>query len=511
MPDSGSDAVTRLSNVSGAVADRPEIKVEKGFKMTAPSMAAVFTCVVAGLVVIPEASGQGLEPWVGLTQEGLGTNEAGDRFGGAVAVGDFDGDGIDDLAVGAPGEAPGAAPAGGVVFVFRGTPEGLEPWHVLDQQELGANEDGDQFGSALAAGDFDGDGMDDLAVGAPREAPADEPRSGWVFVFRGAGGGLESWDAFGQAGLGDNEAGDGFGESLAVGDFDGDGWDDLAVGAPGEAVGEARSGAVFVFVGAVNGLAPWHSLDQEQLGMNEDDDLFGMALAAADFDGDGMDDLAVGAPREAPGDLPRSGWVFLFRGTSAGLDAWHAFGQEGLGYDDSGDQFGMELAAGDFDGDGLADLAVGAISEAVNSQTNAGAVYVFQGSAGGLVAWSYLDQAGLGDNEAYDLFGFSLAAGDFDADGLDDLAVGAPGESPGADPRSGAVFLFYGSWGGPQPLGSVTQQGLGDNESDDGFGHSMAAGDFNGAGSSDLAVGAPGESPGAGPKSGAVFVFRGVR
>jgi len=128
----------------------------------------------------------------------LGMNEADDRFGSVVASGDFDGDGLADLAVGAPGESPGNDPKSGWVFLYRGTEYGLAPWGGFGQAGFGSNEADDRFGSALAVGDFNGDGRDDLAVGAPGEAPGSDPKSGWVFVFRGSASGMNPWKAFGQ-------------------------------------------------------------------------------------------------------------------------------------------------------------------------------------------------------------------------------------------------------------------------------------------------------------------------
>ena len=232
----------------------------------------------------------------------LGMNESGDAYGARVAVGDFDGDGLMDLAIGAPGESPGSDPKSGWVFVYKGTPYGLTSWTSFGQRTLGVNENGDLFGQSLAAGDFDGDGIDDLAVGAPGESPGSKPRSGWVFLFKGSAQGLSPWKGFGQAGIGDDEQGDEFGTALAAGDFDGDGKDDLAVSAPGESPGaDPRSGYVFIFKGTSGaGLSAWSGFGQAGLGANENGDRFGHALAAGDFDGDGKDDLAVGAPGESP-------------------------------------------------------------------------------------------------------------------------------------------------------------------------------------------------------------------
>jgi hypothetical protein len=185
-------------------------------------------------------------------------NEAGDQFGAALAVGDFNGDRVKDLAVGAPGDGVGGVKAGSV-FIFTGSAAGItagpfvvinhttmkDPVDVLDVQPLAA---GDQFGAALAVGDFNADMIDELLVGAPGKAgiPAEDAKGGTVTVFAGSLGGIKPGDFFTQQGRGGSvEAGDQFGAALAVGDFNGDTFVEAAVGAPGEAFGAGpQSGAV---------------------------------------------------------------------------------------------------------------------------------------------------------------------------------------------------------------------------------------------------------------------------
>ncbi|MFO7566755.1 MAG: FG-GAP-like repeat-containing protein [Enhygromyxa sp.] len=416
---------------------------------------------------------------------------------------DFLGDSREELVVGAPGA--GDQPRSGVAFLYRGGAAGVVATEVLDQSSFGGNVQGDEFGAAFAVGDFDGDGAVDLAVGAPGESG-----SGAVYIWRGTGGGLSPAAALDQTGLGAAEPGDRFGAALAAGDFDKDGYVDLAVGAPYDAPNSRVSGAVYLFLGGPAGLRPGRLVDQTGLGVDEHGDRFGAALSSGDYDGDGHVDLAVGAPGEAPGSDPRSGAVYLFRGSSRGVSPAQVLDQAGLSANEADDQFGAALASGDFDNDGHEDLAVGAPYEAPGAGPRSGAVFIFAGTPMGLEPRQFLVQDGLGVNEAGDDFGRALSSGDYDCDGWADLAVGAPGEAPGGDPRSGAVFVFRGTDKKLVPLQVLTQTGLADNEHGDRFGAALASANYVANHREDLAVGAPGGAPRADPRSGAVYLFRGT-
>ncbi len=397
-------------------------------------------------------------------QAGLDFNQDGDRFGWAVATGDFNGDGLVDLAVGAPGKTIGDAVHAGCVYVFKGTRHGLTPWQVIDQHLLGRNESGDQFGWSLAVGDFNRDGKDDLAIGAPYEQPGDNPRSGYVFIFTGDVHNFNQWFGLQQEGITHPQQDARFGWSLAAGDFDHDGRTDLAVGAPGafyEQDANSITGHVYIFRNvAEQGPVFWQDVAPTRAAsVNPLGNRFGTALLAADFNGDHWLDLAVGAPGEPPEAQPTRqvpGYVFLFQNAQKSLVFWQGLNQAPLTTAQNFDLFGWSLAAGDFNHDGRPDLAVGAPGKVIVTgagKHKSGAVFTFQNNPGknntaNLAAWQSFVEPELGREQFNDHFGWSLATGNFDHDGSDDLAVGAPGGASNLHWVSGLVYIYRTTVGG---------------------------------------------------------------
>jgi hypothetical protein len=372
--------------------------------------------------------------------------------------------------------------------------------------------------------DFDGDGQADLAVGAPGEDVGGIADAGAVTVLA-SGSGWRSFTQSSAADSGSAERADRFGSALAAGDFDGDGFTDLAVGAGTEDGGAVvDSGAVNVLYGSPRGVTAdgGRVFTQNTAGVAssaERGDLFGVALAAADFDGDGLADLAIGV-RGEDGAAVDAGAVAVLYGTSAGLtgSASQLFTQNNAGTGnraETGDWFGSALAAGDFDADGVADLAVGVPREDVVATRDAGALNVLRGSAAGLTGVGGQlfteDTSGVaGSAETGDAFGSALATGDLGSDGSADLAVGVPAEDVYAATDAGAVHVLHGSPAGLTGLGSrlYTQNSLGYTdhaEVGDLFGFSLVAVDFHDVGDS-LAVGAPGEDVGAAVDAGTVHI-----
>jgi FG-GAP repeat len=418
-------------------------------------------------------------PGVGSTAEQF------DFFGETLASGDFNDDGFTDLAIGAPNETVGTAQGAGAVNVLFGSATGLTGTGSQLFTEGNTIGEGmisnpfDVFGAALAAGDFDADGADDLAIGVPGAFIGDDRGDGIVVVLDGSPGGLVSTGPFGQffsqnsSGVGSSaEAGDSFGETLAVGDFNNSGTEDLAVGVPFEDVGAVvDAGAVNVLYGRpATGLTGSNSqiFTQDSPGVGssaEEFDEFGLALAGGDFNADDADDLAVGVPGEAVGAVQVAGAVNVLYGSTNRLSGTGSqlFTQDTPGVGSTAeefDRFGDALAVGDFNNSGTEDLAVGAPSEAVGALQGAGAVNVLYGRpATGLTGSNSQiftqDSPGVGSTaEEVDQFGAALAGGDFNADDADDLAVGAPGESVGPVLVAGAVNALYGSIGRLSGTGS---------------------------------------------------------
>ena len=315
----------------------------------------------------------------------LGIATAGDRFGEALAVGNFNGDAYDDLAIGIPGkDLDGRNDAGAVQILFGSaaglTATGNQQW---GQDLLAAtHEAGDEFGVPLAAGDLDGDGKDDLIVGVPKETVSSQFQAGVIHILYGSSGALVDggWWAQGSPGVpGAREVGDEFGAALAMGHFDGDAYEDLAIGIPGE---NADGGMVQIFYGAPGGFTVGGLWNQGVIGLGTLDagDRFGASLTTSDFDDDGYVDLAIGAPGETVYGLTGAGSVQVVYGSAAGLDAEGSElfdrTQPGVQFPAAGDAFGTSLAATDFDANGGVDLLVGAPGE------GSGRVYILAGGQG---------------------------------------------------------------------------------------------------------------------------------
>ena len=454
--------------------------------------------------------------------------------------GDFNGDGHDDLAIGVPEENHSGAGNAGAVNVIYGTAAGLDAagnqyWSQADPTLGETPESGDRFGDALAAGDFNNDGHDDLAIGAPRDSAGSVAGAGVVHVLFGSASGLSAagnqlWTQDAPGVEDAAETGDRFGASLSAGRSRSPlAPDDLAIGVPFENIGSTSdAGAINLLYGSASGLTSsddqfWNQnvsgIENEANGA----DRFGTAVAWGDFDGDGSGDLAITIPREDAGSTANAGAAAVIYGSGAGLTSSgdQLWNQNSPGIENTAagsDMIGSSLATGDFDGDGRGDLAIGFDADNVNGKSHTGGVNVIYGTGDGLDAsgdqfWSQ-DDPGIEDtSDGGDTWGWAMTAGDLNADGLDDLAVGARREDFSSITNAGAVNVIPGSLGpGLTTAGDVfiTQNTPGiedDAEAFDEFAGALATGDLNGDGRDDLTVGVYLEDIGGIADGGAVNVL----
>jgi hypothetical protein len=377
-----------------------------------------------------------------------------DRFGKSVAsLGDLDGDGVSDLAVGAYRDDTGGTSRGAVYVLFMnadGTVKGTTKI-ASDLNGGPALANADNFGRSVAPlGDLDGDGLIELAVAADEDDTGGTDRGSVYVLFMKSNGTVKSKTkiASGLNGGPTLQNDDSFGTSVAsLGDLDGDGITDVAVGS----VGNSRVGVYVLFLntdGTVkSNIRIASGLNGgPTLGIGDD---FGRSIASVgDLDGDGITDLAVGTPRDDAESTNDGAIYILFLKTNGTVKSTKKIASATNGGPSLAryDNFGSALASlGDLDGDGVTDLAAGAYDDDTGG-TRRGAVYVLLLNTNGTVkSSSKIANATNGGPILADsnFFGGSIASlGDLDGDGITDLAVGADHDATGGTERGAMHILF---------------------------------------------------------------------
>jgi hypothetical protein len=428
-----------------------------------------------------------------------------------VVGADVNGDGFADVIAGAHWYDAGENNEG-AAFVFHGSATGIASGAATTADaQLESDQADAELGFGVGAGDVNGDGYADVIFGAfgYDDGESDE---GAAFVFHGSATGIGDRDpATADAQLESDQADAQMGRSLAAADVNGDGYADVIVGARWYDAGEDDEGAVFVFHGSASGVPDGDPGSADaRLESNQEDAWLGWAVdSAGDVNGDGYADVIAGANRFDAGQS-QEGAAFVFHGGATGIGDRNPLTADGQLESDQADAtLGESVAgAGDVNGDGYADVIVGARFYDAG-ESNEGAAFVFHGSASGIADGNPTTAAARIESDQVDAeLGRSppslSGVGDLNGDGYGDVIVGAILYDAG-EVDEGAALVFFGSASGVGDGDPATADILLEsNDAGAHLGRAVAGADVNGDGYADAIVGAPLSGT-----TGAAFVYHG--
>jgi len=390
-----------------------------------------------------------------------------------TGAGDVNGDGYSDILIAAPQYTNGQTNEG-AFWIYHGSASGIDsvPSFMFESNQASA-----LLGQGVdCAGDINGDGYSDVIVGAYfyDNGQTDE---GAAWVFMGSKSGIKSTAA---SFIESNQASAALGHSVAgAGDLNGDGYSDIIIGARAYDNGQTDEGAAFIYYGSAYGISTTPS--STIAGVSSAAEMGISVSGAGDLNGDGYDDVIVGAHLFQNGYF-NEGAVFIYYGTDSGISILPVYSIYG---GQANAHFGYSVSgAGDVNGDGYRDILVGAYLYDA-SQTDEGAAFLYTGSMFGISSSTFVR---ITKNQGYSQFGYSVkSAGDINADGFSDIIIGANLYDHGQYDE-GAAFVYKGSALG---IDTATAILLESNQDSSNFGCSVSmAGDVNGDGYSDVVVGA---------------------
>ena len=390
------------------------------------------------------------------------TLTGGDNFGSSIVdIGDLDGDGVNDLAVGAGKDDEGGTNRGAVHIMYMNTDGSVDSTVEINDSTTNGPDlaNNDQFGFGITnIGDLNGDGVNDLIVGANGDDEGGGARGAVHIMFMNTDGSVDSTVEINSSTTNGPTLtnSDWFGGAVAnIGDLDGDGVNDLAVGTTGDDEGGDLRGAVHIMFmntdGSVDSTVEINSSTTNGPTLTNGDHFGKSVENIGDLNNDGVNDLAIGAHQDDDGGTDRGAVHILYMNTDGSVDSTVEINDSttnGPELEDD-DAFGRSVAnIGDLDGDGVNDLAVGADKDNAGG-ANRGTIHIIHMNTDGSV-----DSTVEINNETtngpsmkdQDFFGFAVAnIGDLDGNGINDLAVGAYGDDGGAGVgnNSGAVHLIF--------------------------------------------------------------------
>jgi hypothetical protein len=457
-------------------------------------------------------------------------DDTSDWSGYSVSSGDINGDGYADIIIGAGGADTSGGIETGETYVIFGSAAPLSTIDLNNSPSAAdmiiyGDDSYDRFGYSVSSGDINGDGYDDIIIGAPYASPAGGTEAGETYVIFGSAAPPATVDLNSTSAditIYGDDAYDYSGSFVSSGDINGDGYADIIIGARGaDPAGGIEAGETYVIFGSA---APPASVDLNSTSADitiYGDDAYGdlgWSVSSGDTNGDGYADIIIGAYQANPAGGADAGETYVIFGSAAPpatIDLNSTSADMTISGDDAADYSGYSVSSGDINGDGFDDVIIGARGADPAGGNSAGETYVIFGSAA-LPATvdlnSYSADMTISGDDANDESGSSVYSGDINGDGYDDIIIGARGADPAGGNQAGETYVIYGGTSLTATVdlnfASADMTIYGDDASDY-SGYSVSSGDVNGDGYDDVIIGTPYANPAGGLSAGETYVIFG--